>query len=468
MMEFLTLMQQELGLTLIIVLLLLMKLAGKSSSGSVSAIVNVLLLVNLALGFVLHKEGTLFDGMYTTGKLLILEKCILTFGTILISMQSSLWLKDHQHVPEFYMLLLSTLMGMFYMISSGNILMFYLALELSTIPLAALCNFDLERRRSSEAAMKLILSSAFSSGIFLFGVSLLYGTTGSLKFSEIAIHLTGSELQIMAFILLFAGFAFKISVVPFHLWTADVYEGSPVAITSYLSVISKGAIVFAFVQVLYNVFQPMLFSWYNALFIASVLTMTIGNLFALRQANIKRFLAFSSITQAGYILLGISGNSHQGTASVVYFVLVYIFSNLGAFGVVSLVSSVTGKEEIGDYKGFQKTNPMLAWVMALSLFSLAGIPPTAGFFGKLFLFTAGAAKQNYIFLTIAGLNMIVSLYYYLKVVRAMFVDTSDAPIEKISGPLSARAALAICVAGVLLAGLFGQIYEYIFSLSSGS
>ena len=188
---------------------------------------------------------------------------------------------------------------------------------------------------------------------------MMYGTTGTLIFSELPHIYTDNPLQIFAFILLLAGFAFKISVVPFHLWTADVYEGAPVAVTSYLSVISKGAVLFVFVSVLYTVFKPLAETWYNMLFLLSVLTIIIGNFFAIRQDNFKRFLAFSSIAQVGFILVGITGSSQMGTASVIYFVLIYIFSNLAAFGVVSLVSAVTGKENISDYKGFYKTNPVL-------------------------------------------------------------------------------------------------------------
>ncbi|MEP7171825.1 MAG: NADH-quinone oxidoreductase subunit N, partial [Bacteroidota bacterium] len=368
---------------------------------------------------------------------------------------------------EFYMLLLSTLIGMFFMISSGNLLMFYLALELSTIPLAALSNFDLEKRQSSEAAMKMIMSSAFSSGILLFGISIVYGTTGTLSLSELPAHLDSSSLQLFAFILLFTGFAFKMSAVPFHLWTADVYEGSPVPVTSYLSVISKAAIIFVFVSVLYKVFHSLSQMWYSVLYLTSVLTMIIGNLFAIRQNNLKRFLAFSSIAQVGFILIGISGSSQMGTASVIYFILIYVFSNLGAFGVISIVSAITGKENMDDYKGFYKTNPMLSWILTISLFSLAGIPPTAGFFGKLFLLTAGAAKGNYLLITIAALNMIVSLYYYLKVVKTMFMDKSDQPIEKISADAISNFALLICVAGIIIIGFIPQIYEYIYSISFG-
>jgi len=300
----------------------------------------------------------------------------------------------------------------------------------------------------------------------LFGISLMYGTTGTLIFSELSQHLDGNPLQIFAFILLIAGFSFKISVVPFHLWTADVYEGAPVSVTSYLSVISKGAVLFVFVSVLYTVFKPLAVTWYNILFVLSVLTMITGNLFAIRQSNLKRFLAFSSIAQVGFILIGISGASQAGTASVIYFVLIYIFSNLGAFGVISLVSALTGKENIDDYKAFYKTNPLLSWVLAISLFSLAGIPPTAGFFGKFFLLMAGAGQGNYVLITIAALNMIVSLYYYLKVVKAIFMDENETPIEKIAIPASPKLALFICMAGIVLTGLMSYIYEYIFSLTS--
>ena len=342
--------------------------------------------------------------------------------------------------------------------------MFYLALELSTIPLAALANFDLEKRRSSEAAFKMIISSAFSSGLLLFGISMMYGTTGTLNLAELPAQLNGSPLQIFSFILLIAGFGFKISAVPFHLWTADVYEGSPVAVTSYLSVISKGAILFVLVSVLYNAFKPMNESWYNMLFLISVLTMIIGNLFALRQQNMKRFLAFSSIAQVGFILIGITGQSVEGSGSVIYFVMVYIFSNLAAFGVINLVSAVTGKENVDDYKGFYKTNPGLSWVLAIGLFSLGGIPPTAGFFGKFFLLLAGAGKGNYLLIVIAALNMVISLYYYLKVIKAMFMDANENPIEKVRAGWSPKIAMIICVLGIIITGLASGAYQYIYSL----
>lgn len=461
-------MKHELILTILLVVVLILKL-GKETTGNSSLlrVINLLLVLNVVAGFLANGTGELFNGMFRMNATLALEKNILNIGVLIISLQANAWLKTHQHLLEFYMLLLSTLLGMFFMISSGNLLMFYLGLELSTIPLAALANFDLEKRKSSEAAMKMIMSSAFSSGILLFGISLVYGLTGSLGFAELSQHLANSPLMTFVFILLFSGFAFKMSAVPFHLWTADVYEGSPVAVTSYLSVISKGAILFVFVSVLFSVFASMATAWYPILCVTAVITMIVGNLFALRQDNLKRFLAFSSIAQVGFILVGISGSSQPAMASVIYFVLIYVFSNLGAFGVISLVSALTGKERLEDYKGFYKTNPLLSWVLTISLFSLAGIPPTAGFFGKLFLLTAGAGKGNYILITVAALNMVISLYYYLRVVKVMFMEKNDAPIEKLPVSVSAKIALLLCMAGVVLAGFVSELYQYIYSISFG-
>ena len=463
--EFLTLMKPELIITVIIFLLLFIKIGTGLKNETVLLLVQVLLLLNFIAGFFFNSEGALFDGMYQTTPMIAFQKNILSLGVYLISLLFSSWFKKSEHMPEFFMLMLSALLGMFFLISSGNLLMFFLALELATIPVAAMSNFDLDKKISSEAAMKMILSSAFSSGILLFGISLIYGATGTISFTELPLHLDGSPLQILAFVFLFTAFAFKLSIVPFHLWTADVYEGSPIAVTSFLSVISKGSVAFIFIATLYKVFQPMNEVWYNMVMILSIATMIIGNLFALRQQNIKRFLAFSSIAQVGFILVGISSNSKEGMSSVVYFILIYVFSNLAAFGVASAISSQTSKEKIDDYKGMYQTNPFLSWVLALALFSLAGIPPTAGFFGKLFLLTAGASKGSYLFITIAALNMIVSLYYYLRVIRSVFMETNEHPIEKIEIDLSVKLALTICAAGIILIGLMSWIYDYIQSLS---
>src|SRR5262245_5550277 len=278
--DFFILMKHELLLAFLLVLLIVMKLGWETRNpGPVLAFINVLLLLNFLAGLTGNASGELFNGMFRNTPTLVLAKNILNLATLLVSLQASSWLKSHRHLPEFYMLVIATLAGMFFMISSGHLLMFYLGLELSTIPLAALSNFDLEKRKSSEAAMKMIMSSAFASGLLLFGISLLYGATGTLSFSELPVATLSAGLPRFAFIVLFAGFAFKMSAVPLHLWTADVYEGSPVPVTAYLSVVSKGAILFAFVTVLYSVFHALSSTWYLLLWITAVATMVVGNLF---------------------------------------------------------------------------------------------------------------------------------------------------------------------------------------------
>jgi len=471
--DYLILMKSELLLSAIIFILLFVKISSGEKDGQIESVnkgfinlANFLLLANFITGFFYNKSGTLFGGMFITGDLIQFEKSILNLGTLVVSLTAYNWLKNHRHVLEFYMLMLSTLLGMFFMISSTDLLMFYLGLELSTIPLAALANFDLDKKRSSEAAMKMIMMSAFSSCILLFGISLIYGTTGTISLTALPALLDGNPLQLFAFVLLIAGFGFKISAVPFHLWTADVYEGSPSPVTAYLSVISKGSILFVMTSVLYRTFTSLSGQWYMLLFILAIATMIIGNLFALRQTNIKRLLAFSSITQVGFILVGMSGNSVDGETAIIYFILIYLFSNLGAFGVITLVSALTGKESLSDYRGFYKTNPFLTWTLTICLFSLAGIPPVAGFFAKFFLIMAGAVSQNYILIVIAALNMVISLYYYLVIVKTMFTSKNDDPIPSLPVSFIPLSGLIICLIGVIVTGIASGAFNYIHTLVS--
>ena len=440
----------------------------KKSSISLFSI--VLLGIITIIGFLPSPAGSLFGGMYISSGTRLIMKNILNIGVLLVFIQSFTWLKKEENsekISEYFLLLISTLVGMNFMISAGHFLIFYIGIELATIPIAALSAFDRYKNKSAEAGIKLILSSALSSGVLLYGLSMIYGTTGTLYFSEVATHFGNHSLQILGFIFFFSGMAFKISIVPFHLWTADVYEGSPVNITSYLSVISKGAAVFILMIILFTVFPVIMATWQKTIFVTSILTMTIGNLFAIRQQNLKRFLAFSSISQAGYILLGLIGGNQLGMASVIYYILVYIFSNLGAFGVVIAISNATGKENIDDYNGLYQTNPKLSLIMTLALFSLAGIPPVAGFFGKFFLFTAAAQKGFYFLVLIAVLNTIISLFYYLLVVKAMFINKSEKPISMFKSDFSTRFALGICVAGIVVTGFASIIFEVIRNLSFG-
>ena len=305
-----------------------------------------------------------------------------------------------------------------------------------------------------------------ASGVSLFGISLLYATSGSIYFNEIAEVLTSSNLTILGFLLFFAGLSFKISLVPFHFWTADVYEGAPISVASYLSVISKGAAVFVLMILMFTVFKPLMHVWENLVYVIALATMFIGNLFALRQNNMKRFLAFSSIAQAGFILLGLITGTQLGVATIVYFVMIYIFSNLAAFGVVQAISLKTGKENMDEYNGLYRTNPNLSLIMLLALFSLAGIPPVAGFFGKFFLFTAAASKGYYLLVFLAVVNVTISLYYYLLVVKAMFINKNEHPIPFFKNKLYMRLGLVITVVGILVLGLYSPLYDYIYELSN--
>jgi NADH-quinone oxidoreductase subunit N len=468
--NFLIMRQELLMVALVLIVLMAEIFTSHENRKHISTVTAILFALTTIVGFLPAPSGTLFGGMYAASGTTAIMKNVLNIGILLVMIQSITWLRkieNAEKVSEYYILLLSTAIGMNYMISAGHFLMFYIGIELATIPIAALAAFDRMKNQSAEAGIKLILSSALSSGILLYGLSVIYGTTGTLYFGEVSKLFTSNSLQTLGFIFFFAGMAFKISIVPFHLWTADVYEGAPVNITSYLSVISKGAALFIFIIMLFTVFPAVIKTWQHTIYVVSVLTMTVGNLFAIRQQNLKRFLAFSSISQAGYILLGLIGGNELGMASVIYYILVYIFSNLGAFGVVIAISNQTGKENMDDYNGLYNTNPKLSLIMTLALFSLAGIPPVAGFFGKFFLFTAAAQKGFYLLVLIAVLNTIISLFYYLLVVKAMFINKSESPIEKFKSDFPTRLALGICVAGLVVTGFASIIFEAIRNLSFG-
>lgn len=424
-------------------------------------------LVTTLIGFIPSESAIYFGSMYIVDPLRVLLKNILSISTLIVLLQSSSWLSkpENQHkTGAFYISIFSTLMGMFFMISAGDFLMLYLGLELATLPLTLLAAFDKSLRRSAEAGVKLLMSSAVSSAILLFGLSILYGVYGTFHFSEIASQQNTTYLAITALVFFISGLGFKLSLVPFHLWTADVYEGSPLPVTTYFSVVSKGAALFTLMLVLYRVFGQQSEVWIIALYFLSIITMVVGNLFALRQKNMKRFLAFSSITQAGFMLLGFMSNVELGMSTIIYFMLIYGLSNLAVFGILSIVTNATGKESMDDLNGFYITNPRLSLIMLISLFSLAGIPPVAGFFGKFFLFTAAASSGMYVLVFIAVINATISLYYYLLVVKAMFINKNQAPIETLTSTFYEKISLIICLGGVLAIGFVSFFYDYIHSL----
>ena len=419
-------------------------------------------------------DETAFAGMYVSSGACAAIKNILNVGVLIVLIQATKWADSDLQIMrrgEFYELLLITLFGMYLMISGRHFLIFLIGLETASLPLAAMVAFDKQRYESHEAAVKYMLTAVFSSAIFMMGLSFVYGLTGTLYFSGIADKLSeASPLLICALAFVIAGIGFKLSLVPFHLWTADVYQGAPTSVTAYFSVISKGAAAFAFMVVLaqcFGAFYADVWEW--MLYALIILTITVGNLFAIRQKNMKRFLAFSSISQAGYIMLGVEADSAVGLTALMFYVLVYIFSNLAAFGVIGAIENKTGKVEMTDYNGLSRTNPWLAFAMMLAMFSLAGIPPFAGFFSKFFIFTGCLSQGSvaiYILVLIALINTIISLYYYLLVVKAMYISPEEPQIANFRSACPERIGLWICVLGIIALGIVSFFYDSIYTAAS--
>ena len=375
------------------------------------------------------------------------------------------------------MLVVSTLLGMYIMMSSGNFLLFFLGLETASVPMACLVAFDKFKKNSAEGAAKYILTATFSSGVMLYGLSFIYGSVGTLYFDDVmqrvayfAQYKSQLPMLLMGLVFFFSGLGFKLSLVPFHFWTADTYEGAPTPVTGYLSVVSKGAAAFALMTILMKAFAPLTEYWEYMLYIVIVLSITIANLFAIRQSELKRFMAFSSISQAGYIMLAVIGSSQMGMAALMYYVLVYVVANMAVFTVIATVEqNNNGTTMMSSYDGLYQTNPKLAFLMTLALFSLAGIPPFAGMFSKFFVFMAAAQQGSfwaYFVVFIALINTVVSLYYYLLIVKAMYIKQTDSPLPTFKTDCSTRVALAVCTAGIVLFGICSCIYDYLFAASA--
>ena len=471
------LLKEELSLILVIVILFVADLfmspdAHKNDGKPVlnTMLPVVLLTIHTLITIVPGPVADAFGGMYHNQPIQSIVKSILSIGTLIVFLMAHEWMRRPDTAikqGEFYILTLSTLLGMYFMISAGHFLMFFIGLETASIPMAALVAFDKYRHHSAEAGAKYILTALFSSGLLLYGLSLIYGTVGTLYFADIPARLTGDPLQIMAFVFFFSGMGFKISLVPFHLWTADVYEGAPSTVTAYLSVISKGSAAFVLMTILIKVFAPRVAQWQEVLYWIIIASITLANLFALRQQNLKRLMAFSSISQAGYIMLGIISGTSQGMTSLVFYVLIYMFANLSVFTVITIVALRAHKFTLDDYNGLYNTNPKLAFLMTLALFSLAGIPPFAGFFSKFFIFAAAFEGGFHLLVFIALINTIISLYYSLKIVKAMYINKSDEPIAAFRSDNYTRASLAICTLGIVVLSIASVVYQSIDKFSFG-
>ena len=483
-------MQAEISMALIIVIILIADLVMKAPHNKTLQTIACTLMVIQLIMNIEPSAGEYFGGMYHCTPVASVVKTILTAGTLLVFLQAGEWISapDTRHkAGEFYVITLSTLLGMYFMVSAGSFIMFYVGLELASIPMACLIAFDKWKHHSAEAGAKFILNSMFSSGLMLYGLSLIYGTCGTTYFADMTASITGTPLQILAMVFFFAGLGFKLSLVPFHMWTPDTYQGAPTAVAGYLSVISKGAAAFALMSILTKVFAPMADRWALMLSIVIVLTITVANIFAILQDNMKRFMAYSSISQAGYIMLAVMAGNTQGTTSLIYYITVYIVANLAVFGVIGAVerhalrttvdadmaegelpeNTLSRSEETAAseravsrsaYAGLYRTNPRLTFVMTLAMFSLAGIPPFAGFFSKFFVFASAFNTGHWLVVFLALVNTVISLYYYLLVVKAMYITPNEDPLPYFRCSWLTRISLAVCLAGIILLGIISSVY----------
>ena len=428
------------------------------------------MLIHILLNCCPTEPATAFGGMYATTPMIGVLKTILAFGTLIVFIQARTWLSRPDSTfkeGEFYMLIISTLLGMNMMVSADHFLLFFLGLEMASVPMACLVAFDKYRHNSAEAGAKFILTATFSSGVMLYGLTFIYADAGSLYFNEVSQHLSATPMTVMGMVFFFSGLGFKISLVPFHFWTADTYQGAPTTITGYLSVVSKGAAAFTLCSILMHVFGVLLEQWQYLLGIVIVLSITIANLFAIRQTELKRFMAFSSISQAGYIMLAVMGDSGMGVTALTYYILVYVVANMSVFTIISAIEERNnGVTDMDAYNGLYSTNPKLAFLMTLALFSLGGIPPFAGMFSKFFVFMAALEQGStwaYAIVFIALINTVISLYYYLLIVKAMYINKSENPLPAFKSDCNTRLALAICTLGVALFGVCSYVYDWIFA-----
>ena len=428
------------------------------------------MLIHILLNCCPTESATAFGGMYATTPMIGVLKTILAFGTLIVFIQARTWLSRPDSTfkeGEFYMLIISTLLGMNMMVSADHFLLFFLGLEMASVPMACLVAFDKYRHNSAEAGAKFILTATFSSGVMLYGLTFIYADAGSLYFNEVSQNLSATPMTVMGMVFFFSGLGFKISLVPFHFWTADTYQGAPTTITGYLSVVSKGAAAFALCTILMHVFGSLIEQWQYLLGIVIVLSITIANLFAIRQTELKRFMAFSSISQAGYIMLAVMGDSGMGVTALTYYILVYVVANMSVFTIISAIEERNnGVTDMDAYNGLYSTNPKLAFLMTLALFSLGGIPPFAGMFSKFFVFMAALEQGSawaYAIVFIALINTVISLYYYLLIVKAMYINKSENPLPAFKSDCNTRVALAICTLGVALFGVCSYVYDWIFA-----
>jgi NADH-quinone oxidoreductase subunit N len=432
---------------------------GKKALGYVG-IVGLLAIFALNIFWEPNSSDPTMGGMLAADSISVVfkELFLLAAALTLLSSQSFMGLGRQ---GEYVALVILATAGMSFMASSANLITLYVAMETTSMALFVLAAYLKGNVKSIEAGLKYFLFGAFASAIMLYGMSLIYGLTGTTDLAGIAVGVSvmGDELllAVVGIVLLLVGFSFKVSAVPFHMWTPDVYEGAPTPITAFISVASKAAGFAVVLRVLLTAFgvSNVQEEWVALVAAFSIVTMTLGNVVALTQNNIKRLLAYSSIAQAGYMLVGVVSTSELGVAAVLFYLMTYTLTNIAAFTVVIIFSRVTGSDKIADYAGLSRRSPYLALAFLLALLSLGGIPPLGGFFGKFYLFSA-AIEQGYVWLVVVGvLNSIISLFYYLGVVaRPIYVGHSEEEDKPLPIPVPLLATLAVSVAGTVVLGVF--------------
>jgi len=414
----------------------------------------------LALSFMYYGVNTnLLSGMYIVDDFSVFFKQVFLIAAVLVSMSATLYVKKiGSNYGEFFVMLVFATLGMMLLSSAGDFITLYLALELMTITFYILTGYNKHESKSVEAGVKYLLLGAMSSGVLLYGISLVYGMTGTTVIADAGkIQGMGSmpPALVVGIVFLIAGFGFKISAVPFQMWSPDVYEGAPTPVTAFLAVGSKAAAFAALIRVFLGAFGEYQTEWKLLFAALAALTIIIGNLVAIPQTNIKRMLAYSSIAQAGYIMTGVVAASTAGVKGVAFYGMLYVFATVGAFTVVMNFSANTGSDEIKDYAGLAQRSPLLAAVLTVCLLSMAGIPPLAGFAGKFYLFSS-IVDQGYLWLVIIGLLMsMASVYYYLSVVKVMYMadPADDAPIVV---PAGAKATLLISMIITVFLGVYPE------------
>lgn len=403
---------------------------------------------------VTHVSGALFGNMFVLDRMAIFFKIFIVGSTALVILASIQYVERFRFFRgEYYVLVVMSALGMMFMSSANDLLSLFVSLEFSTLGFYILVGYLREDLASNEAGLKFFILGVFAAGLLAYGISLVYGETGKLVFSDM--NLSATPGAIIGFLLIFAALGFKIGAVPFHSWIPDTYHGAPTPVTAYLSIAPKGAAFAILLRIFFVAlasFKPM---WVILLVAVSILSMTYANIVAIAQRNIKRLLAYSGIAQVGNVLIGLAAGTKMGNDAILFYLLAYLFANLGAFAVVIAVSHAIGSDDIDDYNGLGRRSPFLAFSMLVFLLSLAGVPPLAGFIGKLYIFIAAIKEGLYTLITVGLINIVISMYYYMIVVKKMYINepTNPSPVT-ISG--SMKAVVYVGLAGTLVIGIYPQ------------